>query len=102
MITVTCMYVYLYLYMYIRITLYFTSLPLYMLQFPPAFATGNIVDTDDDFQLANHVFNTLQEHSYKEEKYAQQLHEKIKEHILHTREGSRCQDTSDAVRDGRL
>ena len=54
----------------------------YMLQFPPAFPAGDIVDAGDDFQLANHVFNTLREHSYKEEKYAQRLHEK-KEHSTH-------------------
>ena len=53
-----------------------------MLQFPPAFPAGDIVDAGDDFQLANHVFNTLREHSYKEEKYAQRLHEK-KEHSTH-------------------
>ena len=58
------------------------SLPLYMLQFPPAFPAGDMVDAGDDFQLANHVFNTLREHSYKEEKYAQRLHEK-KEHSTH-------------------
>ena len=71
-----------------------------MLQFPPAFPAGDIVDSGDDFQLANHVFNTLQEHSYNyKEKCAQQLHEK-KECFIHELASSRCQDTSDAIQDG--
>jgi RIO kinase 3 len=50
-----------------------------MEKFPPAFPSGDIGDMSQDFRLPNSVFNTLRQHSYKEEKQAQRLHEK-KEH----------------------
>jgi len=50
-----------------------------MEKFPPDFLCGDIGDTSHDFRLPNSVYNTLREHSYKEDKQAQRLHEK-KEH----------------------
>jgi RIO kinase 3 len=50
-----------------------------MEKFPPAFPCGDIGDRCHDFRLPNSVYNTLKQHSYKEEKLAQRLHEK-KEH----------------------
>ena len=38
------------------------------LQFPPAFPSGDIGDRSHDFRLPNSVYNTLKQHSYKEEK----------------------------------
>lgn len=39
-------------------------------------------DETKDFRLPNSVYNTLREHSYREERHAQRLHEK-KEHSTH-------------------
>jgi len=37
-------------------------------QFPPDFLCGDIGGTSQDFRLPNSVYNTLREHSYKEDK----------------------------------
>lgn len=50
-----------------------------MEKFPVEFASGDLGDEQQDYRLPNSVFNTLRQHSYKEQKQAQRLHEK-KEH----------------------
>ncbi|XP_068737614.1 serine/threonine-protein kinase RIO3-like [Montipora capricornis] len=53
-----------------------------MEKFPPRFAAGNVGSSELDLKLPNSVFNTLKQHSYREEKHAARLHEK-KEHATH-------------------
>lgn len=40
-----------------------------MEKFPPDFPAGDLMDESRDYRLPNSVFNTLRQHSYKEEKY---------------------------------
>ena len=58
---------------------------LYCLQFPPRFAAGDVGSSELDLKLPNSVFNTLKQHSYREERQSARLHEK-KEHATHVRE----------------
>lgn len=51
-------------------------------QFPPSFAAGDIGSAGLDLKLSNGVFNTLKQHSYREERQSARLHEK-KEHSTH-------------------
>ena len=44
------------------------SPPLPLLQFPVEFASGDLGDEQQDYRLPNSVFNTLRQHSYKEQK----------------------------------
>lgn len=53
-----------------------------MEKFPPRFAAGDVSSSELDLKLPNSVFNTLKEHSYREEKHSARLHEK-KEHSTH-------------------
>jgi RIO kinase 3 len=50
-----------------------------MEKFPPNFPIGDVCYDNPDFHLQNKVFNTLKEHSLREEKSSHRLHEK-KEH----------------------
>ena len=43
-----------------------------MEKFPPDFPAGDIHDERQDYRLPNSVFNTLKQHSHKEEKYVSQ------------------------------
>ena len=56
-----------------------------ILQFPPRFAAGDVGSSELDLKLPNSVFNTLKQHSYREEKHSARLHEK-KEHATHVRQ----------------
>ena len=40
-----------------------------MEKFPPDFPSGDLTDESCDFRLPNSVFNTLRQHSHKEEKH---------------------------------
>lgn len=53
-----------------------------MEKFPPSFAAGDIGSAGLDLKLSNGVFNTLKQHSYREERQSARLHEK-KEHSTH-------------------
>ncbi|KAM7427906.1 Serine/threonine-protein kinase RIO3, partial [Porites harrisoni] len=53
-----------------------------MEKFPPSFAAGNVGSEELDLKLSNSVFNTLKQHSYREERQSARLHEK-KEHATH-------------------
>lgn len=57
---------------------------LFLLQFPPSFASGDVGNSVLDLKLSNSVFNTLKQHSYREERQSARLHEK-KEHSTHVR-----------------
>ena len=52
------------------------------MQFPPSFASGDVGNSALDLKLSNSVFNTLKQHSYREERQSARLHEK-KEHSTH-------------------
>ena len=56
----------------------------FFLQFPPSFAAGDVGSSALDLKLSNSVFNTLKQHSYREERQSARLHEK-KEHSTHVR-----------------
>ena len=58
---------------------------LFLLQFPPSFAAGDVGSSALDLKLSNSVFNTLKQHSYREERQSARLHEK-KEHSTHVRQ----------------
>lgn len=47
--------------------------------FPPHFPAGDVTSPQDDFRLPNHVYTVLKQHSMKEERQSQRIHEK-KEH----------------------
>ena len=47
--------------------------------FPPHFSAGDVTSPQDDFRLPNHVYTVLKQHSIKEERQSQRIHEK-KEH----------------------
>ncbi|KAL9962862.1 hypothetical protein ACROYT_G032010 [Oculina patagonica] len=51
-------------------------------KFPPSFAAGDVGSSELDLKLSNSVFNTLKQHSYREERQSARLHEK-KEHSTH-------------------
>ncbi|XP_020623350.1 serine/threonine-protein kinase RIO3-like [Orbicella faveolata] len=53
-----------------------------MEKFPPSFAAGDVGSSTLDLKLSNSVFNTLKQHSYREERQSARLHEK-KEHSTH-------------------
>lgn len=55
---------------------------VFLLQFPPSFAAGDVGSSELDLKLSNSVFNTLKQHSYREERQSARLHEK-KEHSTH-------------------
>lgn len=40
-----------------------------MEKFPPGFPAGDLNERGQDYRLSNAVFNTLKQHSQKEEKY---------------------------------
>lgn len=44
-----------------------------MEKFPPDFPSGDLMDESRDYRLPNSVFNTLRQHSYKEEKHVSSL-----------------------------
>jgi len=50
--------------------------------FPPGFASGDVDSETRDLKLSNVVYNTLKQHSIREEKQSHRLHEK-KEHSTH-------------------
>jgi len=51
-------------------------------KFPPGFAAGDVGSKKLDLKLSNSVYNTLKQHSYREERQSHRLHEK-KEHSTH-------------------
>jgi RIO kinase 3 len=51
-------------------------------QFPPSFAAGDVGSKQLDLKISNNVYNSLKQHSIKEEKQSYRLHEK-KEHSTH-------------------
>ncbi|XP_028405145.1 serine/threonine-protein kinase RIO3-like [Dendronephthya gigantea] len=51
-------------------------------KFPPSFAAGDVGSKELDLKISNNVYNTLKQHSIKEEKQSYRLHEK-KEHSTH-------------------
>jgi len=55
---------------------------LFVFQFPPGFAAGDVGSKKLDLKLSNTVYNTLKQHSYREERQSHRLHEK-KEHSTH-------------------
>ncbi|XP_046863792.1 serine/threonine-protein kinase RIO3-like isoform X2 [Xenia sp. Carnegie-2017] len=51
-------------------------------KFPPSFAAGDVGSKELDLKISNNVYNSLKQHSIKEEKLSYRLHEK-KEHSTH-------------------
>ena len=51
-------------------------------KFPPSFAAGDVGCKQLDLKISNNVYNSLKQHSIKEEKQSYRLHEK-KEHSTH-------------------
>ncbi|CAB3978071.1 Serine threonine- kinase RIO3 [Paramuricea clavata] len=51
-------------------------------KFPPGFAAGDVGSKQLDLKISNSVYNSLKQHSIKEEKQSYRLHEK-KEHSTH-------------------
>lgn len=45
-----------------------------MEKFPPDFPAGDLNERGQDYRLSNSVFNTLRQHSQKEEKYVRVTH----------------------------
>ena len=62
----------------------YANVAMLTLQFPPRFAAGDVGSAELDLKLPNSVFNTLKQHSYREERQSARIHEK-KEHATHVR-----------------
>ncbi|EDV23270.1 uncharacterized protein TRIADDRAFT_28003 [Trichoplax adhaerens] len=51
-------------------------------KFPPNFRCGDLNDASTEVKIPNHVYNSLKQHSFREDRQSHRLHEK-KEHSTH-------------------